>query len=33
MKKFVIIVGLFLVALSYGAPRTVLYEEYTSVMG
>jgi hypothetical protein len=33
MKKFAIIVGLLLVALSYAAPRTVLFEEFTRVSG
>jgi hypothetical protein len=33
MKKFVIIMGLFLVALSYAAPRKVLFEEFTRVSG
>lgn len=33
MKKFAIIIGLLLVALSYAAPRKVLFEEFTRVSG
>jgi hypothetical protein len=33
MKKLALIAGLFMVTIAYAAPRMVLFEEYTSVMG
>jgi len=33
MKKFAIIAGLLMITLSYTAPRTVLFEEFTRVSG